>query len=211
MNHIKSLSSFSWEETPTALKKTFTFQNFSQASTFITQLIPICESLNHHPSILWTYNKITLTLSTHDQGHIVTSKDRELAQAIDHLFWGSPKIDSTARCLYFLQLSSLNSRLPLRKSQFLLISFTIFFQISFFYSIRIFYIYPNQSQTLMTSKQKTIQEAQTILSNLGLNQNDYIISLQGPTIIPTQEGKKKLEENPSIENSLNNLGVLVLM
>ena len=63
----------------------------------------------------------------------------------------------------------------------------------------------------MTSKQKTIQEAQTILRNLGLNQNDYIISLQGPTIIPTQEGKKKLEENPSIENSLNNVGVLVLM
>lgn len=63
----------------------------------------------------------------------------------------------------------------------------------------------------MKSKQQTIQEAQTILQNFGLNQNDYIISLQGPTVIPTQGGKKKIEENLEIENSLNKLGVLVLM
>jgi len=85
MKRIRPLSSFSWEETPRALKKTFEFEGFDEASDFIKNIIPICRSLNHHPSITWTYNKVALSLSTHDQGDIVTHKDHALAQAIDQV------------------------------------------------------------------------------------------------------------------------------
>lgn len=41
--------------------------------------------MNHHP--FWTnvYNKVSIELSTHDAGDVVTDKDRALARAIDKL------------------------------------------------------------------------------------------------------------------------------
>ncbi len=40
--------------------------------------------MNHHPDILITYNKVTITLSTHSEGGI-TEKDLNLAQQIEEI------------------------------------------------------------------------------------------------------------------------------
>ena len=43
----------------------------------------IAEKMNHHP--IWSnmYNKVNITLCTHDEGYTITEKDRKLANAID--------------------------------------------------------------------------------------------------------------------------------
>jgi 4a-hydroxytetrahydrobiopterin dehydratase len=72
-----------WQEKDNSLVKEFSFPTFTAAIEFINQVAIIAERLNHHPQIINMYNKVTLTLSTHDAGDIVTDKDRTLATAID--------------------------------------------------------------------------------------------------------------------------------
>jgi 4a-hydroxytetrahydrobiopterin dehydratase len=43
------------------------------------------EQLNHHPKWTNIYNTVTVELSTHDEGNIVTEKDRKLAQLLDSI------------------------------------------------------------------------------------------------------------------------------
>jgi len=76
---------FKWIEKNDKLQRKFEFKDFNEALAFINRLATICESMNHHPEINWIYNKIELTLSTHDAGNIVTDKDILLATEIDKL------------------------------------------------------------------------------------------------------------------------------
>jgi 4a-hydroxytetrahydrobiopterin dehydratase len=45
----------------------------------------LAEKMNHHPSWHNVYNTVTISLSTHDAGDIITEKDRKLAAEIDKL------------------------------------------------------------------------------------------------------------------------------
>ncbi|HCM75553.1 MAG TPA: pterin-4-alpha-carbinolamine dehydratase [Cytophagales bacterium] len=56
-----------------------------EAFAFMTKVAMLAEKMNHHPSWYNVYNKVTIELTTHDAGNIVTEKDRNLAQAIDKL------------------------------------------------------------------------------------------------------------------------------
>jgi len=76
---------FKWIEKNNKLKRKFEFKDFNEALTFINKLAPICESMNHHPEINWVYNKIELTLSTHDAGNKITELDYQLANKIDKI------------------------------------------------------------------------------------------------------------------------------
>ncbi|HSF45846.1 MAG TPA: 4a-hydroxytetrahydrobiopterin dehydratase [Chitinophagaceae bacterium] len=75
-----------WQETDNKLYRKFEFRNFSEAFAFMTRVALEAEKMDHHP--LWTnvYNKVEIWLSTHDEGDIVTGKDRTLAQKIDTIF-----------------------------------------------------------------------------------------------------------------------------
>jgi 4a-hydroxytetrahydrobiopterin dehydratase len=75
----------SWKETSQSLTQTFEFKDFSEAFAFMTRVAILAEKQNHHPEWSNVYNKVTITLSTHDAGDIVTDKDRALAKAIDKL------------------------------------------------------------------------------------------------------------------------------
>jgi 4a-hydroxytetrahydrobiopterin dehydratase len=77
--------SFKWIESNDKLKRKFEFKDFNEALAFINKLAPICESMNHHPEINWVYNKIELTLSTHDAGDKITELDYQLANKIDEI------------------------------------------------------------------------------------------------------------------------------
>lgn len=74
-----------WTEQNNRLKKNFKFKDFSEAFAFMTRVAMVAEKMDHHP--FWTnvYNTVTIELSTHDAGDVVTDKDRKLAKAIDQL------------------------------------------------------------------------------------------------------------------------------
>jgi len=74
-----------WEEKNNTLYRKFEFKNFSEAFAFMTRVALEAEKMDHHP--MWTnvYNKVEISLSTHDAGNIVTDKDRKLAKKIDAL------------------------------------------------------------------------------------------------------------------------------
>ena len=92
MNHIKTYKLFesnnSWNEVDGKLKKEFEFKDFTEAVEFINKLAEVCEMENHHPEINWIYNKINLTLSTHDAGDKITKKDIKLSKLIDNITFG---------------------------------------------------------------------------------------------------------------------------
>ena len=81
---IKKLSELSdWEFTNDQLKKAYLFTSFREAMGFIIRISYEAEQQNHHPEIYNCYNRVELSLNTHDAGNIVTQKDFNLAHAID--------------------------------------------------------------------------------------------------------------------------------
>ncbi|KAJ1859006.1 hypothetical protein LPJ73_001835 [Coemansia sp. RSA 2703] len=65
-----------------AIAKTFTFDNFNQAFSFMTSVALKAEKMDHHPEWFNVYNRVEITLSTHDcQG--LSIRDVELASYID--------------------------------------------------------------------------------------------------------------------------------
>ncbi len=75
----------SWKEENNQLQKTFLFKDFVEAFGFMAKVALIAEKMNHHPNWYNVYNRVEISLSTHDAGNTVTQKDRDLAQAIDAL------------------------------------------------------------------------------------------------------------------------------
>ncbi|MBC7486346.1 MAG: 4a-hydroxytetrahydrobiopterin dehydratase [Cytophagaceae bacterium] len=76
----------SWTEQNNKLSKEFVFKNFSQAFAFMTQVALLAEKADHHPEWKNVWNKVWIDLCTHSDGSTVTSKDRELAKAIDTVY-----------------------------------------------------------------------------------------------------------------------------
>ena len=76
-----------WQEINNQLVRQFVFDNFIEAFAFLTKVALLSEKHNHHPHIVNVYNKVTLSLSTHDTGNSITPKDHKLAAAIDKLIW----------------------------------------------------------------------------------------------------------------------------
>ncbi len=66
------------------IEKTFSFTGFPQSLLFVNSVGLLAESKNHHPDILIQWNKVKLTLTTHDAGGI-SAKDFDLAQATNAL------------------------------------------------------------------------------------------------------------------------------
>jgi len=76
---------FMWKEQDNQLKKTFEFKNFIEAFGFMTRAAIIIEKHNHHPDWSNVYNRVEISLCTHDAGNKVTEKDHKLAKALDDL------------------------------------------------------------------------------------------------------------------------------
>jgi 4a-hydroxytetrahydrobiopterin dehydratase len=67
-----------------AIWRALTFADFSQAFGFMTRVALAAEQAGHHPEWFNVYNKVEITLTTHDAGG-VTGKDVALARAIESL------------------------------------------------------------------------------------------------------------------------------
>jgi 4a-hydroxytetrahydrobiopterin dehydratase len=77
-----------WKEENNQLKRSFEFANFIEAFGFMSKVAMVAEKMNHHPTWSNTYNKVNITLCTHDEGNTITKKDRDLAIAIDKIYKG---------------------------------------------------------------------------------------------------------------------------
>jgi len=71
-----------WTEVSEAIQRTFQFDDFVGSMEFVNRVANAAEDAQHHPDILIRYNKVTLTLATHDAGGI-TERDFSLARTID--------------------------------------------------------------------------------------------------------------------------------
>jgi 4a-hydroxytetrahydrobiopterin dehydratase len=74
-----------WQEINDKLYRKFVFADFSEAFSFMTRVALLAEKANHHPTWTNTWNTVEVWLSTHDAGNKITTKDHDLAAAIDKL------------------------------------------------------------------------------------------------------------------------------
>ena len=74
-----------WKQTDDALERDYEFPDFKAAMWFVNRVADLAEERNHHPDILvHGWNKVRLTLTSHDAGGL-TERDHALASAIDDL------------------------------------------------------------------------------------------------------------------------------
>lgn len=73
-----------WSAVGDTISRTFEFKDFLAAMQFVNRVAEHAEKVQHHPDILVRWNRVTLTLSTHDAGGI-TEKDFAFANAADAL------------------------------------------------------------------------------------------------------------------------------
>jgi 4a-hydroxytetrahydrobiopterin dehydratase len=82
---LKTLPHWTYQAKAGAIAREFKFKDFSAAFAFMTRVALAAEKADHHPDWSNTYNRVTVSLSTHDAGGL-SDKDVALAKAIDGLF-----------------------------------------------------------------------------------------------------------------------------
>lgn len=73
-----------WERVGESLQCQRRFKDFVEAIAFINKIVEPAESANHHPDLSISYNRVSITLTTHDAGGL-TEKDFALAQVISQI------------------------------------------------------------------------------------------------------------------------------
>ena len=73
-----------WKQNGNVIDRVLQFGDFVKAMEFVNQVAEAAEAVNHHPDILISYNKVTLTLVSHDSGG-VTQRDIKMAGRINEL------------------------------------------------------------------------------------------------------------------------------
>ena len=64
------------------ITKIYRFEDFAEAFAFMTRIAIIADKMDHHPEWFNVYNRVDITLTTHDAGG-VTAKDVALAEAME--------------------------------------------------------------------------------------------------------------------------------
>lgn len=70
-----------------AIARSFKFKDFNAAFGFMTRAALAAEQMNHHPEWCNVWNRVDVTLSTHDAGGL-TERDLELAETMDRIAAG---------------------------------------------------------------------------------------------------------------------------
>jgi 4a-hydroxytetrahydrobiopterin dehydratase len=71
-----------WKLQGKQISRLYVFEDFVHSIRFVNRVARFAESMNHHPDIDIRYNKVRLTLTTHDEGGL-TMRDFSLAKKID--------------------------------------------------------------------------------------------------------------------------------
>jgi 4a-hydroxytetrahydrobiopterin dehydratase len=79
-----------WRQEGESLVRDYEFDDFAAAMGYVNRVADAAEEANHHPDILvHGWNKVRLTLTTHDDGGL-TEKDHAMAERIDAILGTSP-------------------------------------------------------------------------------------------------------------------------
>ena len=81
---LKELGAWRYDVASKAITRVFGFKDFSEAFGFMTRVALLAQAAGHHPDWSNSYNKVTISLSTHDAGGL-THNDTDLAAKIDKL------------------------------------------------------------------------------------------------------------------------------
>ncbi|MFC3173702.1 4a-hydroxytetrahydrobiopterin dehydratase [Novosphingobium bradum] len=79
---LASLPDWSAVADPDGIHRTFRFADFTEAFAFMTRVALHAERADHHPEWSNVYNRVTITLTTHDAGGL-SERDIALARLID--------------------------------------------------------------------------------------------------------------------------------
>jgi 4a-hydroxytetrahydrobiopterin dehydratase len=71
-----------WTLRGNVIEKPYKFDSFAAAIAFVNRVAGVAQELDHHPDMLIQYDRVTLTLSSHDAGGL-TERDFRLAGRID--------------------------------------------------------------------------------------------------------------------------------
>lgn len=82
---LASLNGWNLLDDRDAISKTFQFQDFNQAFGWMSRIALSAEKMDHHPEWFNVWNRVEVTLSTHDCGGL-SEKDIELAKKMDAIF-----------------------------------------------------------------------------------------------------------------------------
>lgn len=74
-----------WIQEEKTIAKNFVFENFMDAFAFMTQVALFAEKSDHHPEWTNVYNRVSVTLTSHDAGTI-TKRDVRLAHHMDEVY-----------------------------------------------------------------------------------------------------------------------------
>jgi 4a-hydroxytetrahydrobiopterin dehydratase len=81
---LAGLPEWSLRDDNLAIVRQFRFRDFSEAFAFMTRVALIAEKADHHPEWSNVYNRVEITLTTHDAGGL-SRRDVAMAKAIDGL------------------------------------------------------------------------------------------------------------------------------
>jgi 4a-hydroxytetrahydrobiopterin dehydratase len=81
---LRELSGWREAKGRDAIERSFTFRDFTEAWGFMARVALLAEKQNHHPEWFNVWNRVDITLSTHDAGGL-SQRDVKLAKAIDAL------------------------------------------------------------------------------------------------------------------------------
>ncbi|GAA6055781.1 hypothetical protein JCM3770_004798 [Rhodotorula araucariae] len=90
---LDALTSTGWTLAPSPaeaqavqrLSRDFCFKDFSEAWGFMSRVALAAEKLNHHPEWSNVYNRVSIALTTHDEGNQLTALDVKLAERINKI------------------------------------------------------------------------------------------------------------------------------
>lgn len=84
---LDALPEWDYDDARDAITRAVVFTDFAEAFGFMTQVALLAERMDHHPEWTNVYNRVTVTLTTHDAGGL-SERDVELAGAIDDILGG---------------------------------------------------------------------------------------------------------------------------
>ena len=79
---LTALPHWHFDEARGAIRRQFVFADFGQAFAFMTRIALAAERADHHPEWSNVYNRVDITLTTHDAGGL-TGRDLALATLAD--------------------------------------------------------------------------------------------------------------------------------
>lgn len=81
---LDALDGWDYDDGRDAITRSFTFEDFTEAFAFMTRVALLAEKADHHPEWSNVWNRVDITLTTHDAGGL-SHRDVAMAEAIDAL------------------------------------------------------------------------------------------------------------------------------